>query len=92
MMWVVQQNKLGAVNLMNVITIFIRRQDNMVVARIAPTGTAKDAVMSPYVELGKYRDLKEAKEVLNDILSFITDAVGGADDPVFRMPQEDDSL
>lgn len=87
MKWIMQQNCLGAVNLMNVINIFIRRQDNTVVARIAPTVTSKDATMSPYVELGRYKTMDDAKQVLSYILDFLDN-----EDSIYKMPKEDELI
>lgn len=89
-MWIMLQNKLGAVNLMNVVDIFVKGQNNSVVVRISPTITAKDATISSYIELGKYKDIEACKEVIFRITEFISDAAAMAVDPVFTMPQEDE--
>lgn len=71
MIWIVQQNKLGAVNLDGVIDIFIKKSKFEIVARIAPTMVAKDTSLSSFIELGTYENMDECKKVLSGILKEI---------------------
>lgn len=71
MIWIVLQNKTGAVNLDGVIDIFIKQSKNEIVARIAPTMVAKDSSLSSFVDLGTYKDTGECKKVLGGILKEI---------------------
>jgi len=84
MMWIVLQNRTGAVNLMHVIDIFIQR--NTVIARIAPN--AKDTVST--ISLGGYSDGAKCSSVLNDILKFIANSETVGYQKVFKMPLEDE--
>ena len=86
MMWVVLQNRTGAVNLMHVIDIFVQR--NTIIARIAPN--AKDTMST--ISLGGYSDGAKCKLVLNEILKFIAHSETAGYQKVFKMPMEDDEL
>lgn len=84
MMWIVLQNRTGAVNLMHVIDIFIQR--NTVIARIAPN--SKDSVST--IALGGYSDGAKCASVLNEILKFIAHSETEGYQKVFKMPKEDE--